>query len=119
MARRDRFKQLVWLRSLPGDPDDGTYTHPGVVAESLTSTIHKLITEHGLWIEYAHEGKHFTLRCYPRTSGGPTGGPRVCASYKGTSLTRVTTAAVRDYAQYMENPSAASLSPYESVRWVA
>lgn len=119
MSRRDRYKGLVWLKRVVGDPPDGkivpaTYTK-GSIHDSLTG----LMEEMNLWVELEMVGDVYKVRCYPRQIGELRQGPKVCASYSGGRLAALLAVALLDYRQYQFDPAQAEMAPYEYVRWVA
>lgn len=119
MARRDRFRNLVWLKCLQTDMADGRVRASYSAPQPIKDSIRDLTAYFGLWIEMELVDGFYFLRCYPRSRVGAEARPGVCASYKGESLAAVLHVAVQDYTQYMASPAAAELSRYEACRWVA
>ena len=119
MARRDRYRQLVWLQRFSDDPEEGKMITVNASRGSIYDNLCFLTGELNLWVEVEQDGKSHKVRCYPRTMTGDFRGPKVCASYMGHRLYALFEAAVRDYGKYLEAPHLATLSPYEAGRWVA
>jgi hypothetical protein len=119
MAKRDRFRNLVWMARLPTDIRDDKFRVIADMKRGVADCITILTHDQNLWIEMEQHGGEYILRCYPRPSSELLHVPRICASYRGARLSAVLNCAVYDYENHMDNPGATELSRLEVPRWVA
>lgn len=118
MARRDRYRDRVWLRKLPGDPADGNLTQQPDRYAPMSDIISQLTGEYRLWLEVEKDAATYYVRCYPMTPADHAITPQICASYSGLHLLAVLATALNDYVTYADKPTAAQLSRQEHVRCV-
>lgn len=119
MAKRDRFRNLVWMSRLPSDIRGDGLRLQADRRQGVAACIATLTHDYNLWIEMEMSGQEYVLRCYPRPSSDLLPVPHICASYKGDRLSAVLNCAVHDYAAHMDAPGKTELSRTEVPRWVA
>jgi hypothetical protein len=119
MRRRERYRELVWIKELPGDPAEGRALAKPATLRDMGAAMRLLNKELGLVVEMELVDGAFFLRTFPRPGARERGMPTVAASYTGPSLAALLSCAVRDYELYRSDPDLARYSPREVIRWVA
>jgi len=119
MRRRDRFKELIWIKALPGDPAEGRVILATPGYQACDTSVETLTGGFGLLVEMEFRDGHYDVRCYPNPLRATIHMPRVSSSYTGKRLEGILAAAARDYEIYISDPDLAVLSPRETIRWVA
>lgn len=118
MARRDRYRDRVWLRKLPDDPSDGNLVAPAKPLAPMSFLVSELTGKLSLWLEVEKDLGIYHMRCYPRVPAEGALTPQICASYSGHHLLALMAQALCDYTAYQERPTGAQISRIEHVRWV-
>jgi len=119
MRRRERYRGLVWLRSLPDDPAEGRITPRLPHVGSLDSAMVWLLVVARRLVEFDQEGEVYDVRVYPRPGIRTPGLPAVAIAYRGSDLRSILWQAVDDLTELGNRFSEAELQDREVVRWVS
>jgi hypothetical protein len=119
MRIRDRYRGLVWIAYVEGDPAEGRVTPLREVAVPLHVALAELLGRFGLLVEMEHDVDVSRVRCFPRKWVPGVRSSYPAASYTGGNLGSILAAALADYDRLDQDGLAVELSPKEVVRWVA
>jgi hypothetical protein len=119
MRRRERYKGLVWIKTLPGDPAEGRALPRPQPPLQIGTALFTLTGDYGLFVEIELRDGCYSVRTFPHWHLGSERSAYPAAAYASKGLAWALNQATLDYRAYTDDADRAVLSPREVIRWVA